>query len=317
MSQLILGILGNFLGVDRGHNHDSGQIKFDCPSCAEINGSEKSVGKGNLEVNINKGVFKCWACYETNNMSGSISRLIKRFGSRRDFDEYVLINPNYNYDKEYVIDELKELSLPDGFTPLASCDEKLFRFSEASKYLSNRNITHDIIEKYNIGFTTIGEYANRIIIPSYCADGNLNFFVGRAFTKWGKPKYLNPTFRKELITFSENFINWDATIYLVEGVFDGIVIPNSIPLLGKVLPIELLYKLQTKAKGLIVVALDGDAYEDAKIIYKRINTLNLYNRVRMIKLKEAYDLSLINEKFGRKAIIAVLKTANIIPESEL
>lgn len=317
MSQLVLGILGNFLGDDRGHNHESGQIKFDCPSCAELNGSEKSRGKGNLEVNINKGVFKCWSCYETNNMSGSISRLIKRYGSRRDFEEYTIINPNYNYNKDYVSDEIKELSLPEGFTPLSTCDQSLFRFHQALSYLSNRNITEDIIKKYNIGFTTIGDYANRIIIPSYCIEDKLNFFVGRAFTKWTKPKYLNPTSRKELITFSEKFINWDATIYLVEGVFDGIVIPNSIPLLGKVLPEELQYKLQTKAKGLVVVVLDGDAYEDAKVIYKRLNTLNLYNRIRMIKLKEDYDLSLINEKFGRKAIIGVLKTAIKVPESQL
>ena len=42
---------------------------------------------------------------------------------------------------------------------------------------------HDDILKHNIGYCDEGKYSNRIIIPSYDSDGQLNFFVGRDFYK--------------------------------------------------------------------------------------------------------------------------------------
>jgi hypothetical protein len=46
-------------------------------------------------------------------------------------------------------------------------------------------------------------------------------------------KYKNPEAQKEILIFNEYLINWDETIYLVEGAFDSIFIPNAIPMLGK------------------------------------------------------------------------------------
>jgi hypothetical protein len=46
-----------------------------------------------------------------------------------------------------------------------------------------------------------------------------------------KLKYINPKAEKQEIIFNIGKLNLDATIYLVEGVTDHIVTPNSIPLL--------------------------------------------------------------------------------------
>lgn len=316
MSQLVLGILQGFLGKYKTHNTDSGQISFDCPCCAENKGRNASIGKGNLEVNYKKGIFKCWSCYETYDMGGPISKLIRNYGTKNDYQEYLIVNPNY-FSESKTEDIQEVLEYPVGFTLVDGCDPSTYRYSQVIKYLQDRNITPDLIKKYNIGFTTIGKYANRIIIPSYDINGNLNYFVGRSFVSWSKQKYLNPKLKKETILFNENKINWDATIYLTEGVFDGMVTPNTIIMLGKILSDEVFHILQTKAKGLVVIALDGDAYDDALKIYKRLNTLNLYNRVRIIKLREDLDLSLINQKWKRKAVVKVLKTAHQIHESKL
>lgn len=317
MSQLVLGILHGFLGKHKMHNSDSGQISFDCPCCAENRGRNNSVGKGNLEVNYKKGIFKCWACYETYDMGGSISKLIRKYGTKNDYQEYIILNPTYKYNQDgEEVEEEEIIEYPEGFTFLDGCDPSTYRYNQVMEYLTKRNITSDLIKKYNIGFTTIGKYANRIIIPSYDKNGNLNYFVGRSFVSWVKQKYKNPKSKKETIIFNENKINWESTIYLTEGVFDGMVTPNTVILLGKVLSDEMFHTLQTKAKGLVVIALDGDAYDDAILIYKKLNTLNLYNRVRIIRLRDDLDLSLINQKWKRKAVVNVLKTAHQIHESK-
>ena len=175
----------------------------------------------------------------------------------------------------------------------------------------------DIIMEYNIGFTTKGDFAFRIIIPSYDEDGELNFFIARAFQRNTRPKYLNPEAEKQLIVFNEEKINWDATIYLFEGAFDHIVVPNSIPLLGKFISDLLFNLLQTKAKSLVVIVIDGDAWKDALLLYKQLNTLNLTDRVRIVQIREDLDISLIHERYNKKGIVSVLKNCRKIQESEL
>ena len=174
----------------------------------------------------------------------------------------------------------------------------------------------DIIKKHKLGFIKEGEYAGRVIIPSQSNEDTINYFVGRAYGKV-KPKYLNPDIEKQTIVFNEKLINWDATIYLVEGGFDHIVIPNSITLLGKYMYDKLLKLLIDKAMGYIVVVLDGDAEDDAKDLYRILNTGRLRGRIRIILLPEKLDISLINEKYGRVGLLRYLKTAYKLKESDL
>lgn len=302
------------MGQPHRHNSDSGQLQYDCPACAEEKGLSKGDGKGNLEINYQKGIFRCWACYDTNNMGGTIYKLLKKYGSLQNLKDYELIIPNISEKVESVVEIL---TLPEGYTPIIGCNPTTFRYGEVNRYLKQRGVTDDIIEKYRIGFTTIGDYANRIIIPSYNLNYELDFFVGRAFMPWVKPKYLNPKIEKTLIHFNESTIKWDSTIYIVEGPFDAIVVPNSIPILGKVMSEKLFYDLQYKATGNIIILLDGDAYKDAKRLYKKLNVLNLYNRVRIIRLTEDLDISLIKQKYGIKGVFNTLKTAHKLSESLL
>ena len=68
MSEIIVEILEGILGEPRKHYKDKSQISFDCPVCSyDIKGLEKGDGKGNLEINYESNVYKCWACSETNN----------------------------------------------------------------------------------------------------------------------------------------------------------------------------------------------------------------------------------------------------------
>jgi DNA primase len=272
-------------------------------------------GKGNLEINYNKGVFKCWVCKDTNDMSGTISKLINRYGNPKILKDYNIFKPE-NTHEEINTKEKSIVTLPEGFKPLKNCTSKDFKYNSAIEYLNKRGITEDIINEYNIGYTTIGHFYNRIIIPSYDEHGFLNYFIARWFDKkYTKLKYLNlKEVDKQSIIFNENKINWDATIYLVEGATDHIVVPNSIPLLGKYISEILLYMLHEKAMANIVIFLDGDAYEDAKKLYDKLNFGRLRGRIKICQIKDTLDPSKIHEKWGKKGIIEALKLSKKLKE---
>ena len=272
-------------------------------------------GKGNLEVNYHKDVYKCWVCKDTNDMHGSISNLIKRYGNDKNLKEYKLFKPEATDSSNYK--KNTNITLPEGFKLLKNCSSRDFKYNTAISYLRSRGITDDIIDKFNIGYTTKGKFFNRIIIPSYDINGNLNYFIARWFdTQKNKLKYLNPDVEKQTIIFNENKINWDSTIYLVEGATDHLVVPNSIPLLGKFISDVLMVELYEKANTKIVILLDGDALEDAKILYNRLNFGRLKGKIRICHPPLNYDASSINQYRGKKGIVALLKKTTTLEKLE-
>jgi DNA primase len=316
MSLQLSRIFEQFLGDSKKHNESKGQISFDCPACSNDKGMPEGDGKGNLEINYNRGVFKCWACAETNRMKGGIPYLMRRYADDRLLQRYYTYRPEHKaFDSEG--SEHARVKLPKEYKPLAKLNSSQLDYDKAMDYLTNRNISKAMIEKYEIGMCAIGEYQDRIIIPSRDEFGDINYFIARGYHKRVWPKYKNPEANKEELIFNERFINWDSTIYLVEGAFDHIVIPNSIPLLGKFITPKLLYLLITKAKANVVVVLDADAIDDAKRLYKELNMADLYNRVRICIPEDGLDPSLIYEKWGSKGIFKFLRTAYKLPESEI
>jgi DNA primase len=316
MSELVVEILEGVLGKSKKHYREKSQISFDCPVCSyDIKGLDKGDGKGNLEINYESNVYKCWACSETNNTHGSIHKLIKQYGTKSDIKKYKLVTPDLidNYRKE----EIKILEgLPKEFQPL-SIETFTEGYRKSMEYLQKRNIGLETIKKYNIGYCENGDYGGRVIFPSYDIHGDVNYFLGRSYDKYSKLKYKNPDIPKSEIIFNENLVIWDSNIYIVEGVFDHIVVPNSIPMLGKVMSENLFIRLVKKAECKVIILLDSDAHNDAIKLYKRLNSTKLMNRVMIIKLPEGYDISDINQKLGKKGVIDILTTAKKIKESLL
>jgi len=306
MFRNVSDIFEDIFGEIRKHDESDGQIAFDCKRCS----SEKGVtdGKGNLEINYNKNVFKCWSCGETHNMQGKVPYLLKRFGNKLHLRDWFLLKP----DTDYLNKEKKEkiqISLPSEFIPLSNHLNQ-FKAKEALNYLYERGIDDELIKEFNIGYCYKGKYYNRIIIPSYDEIGKLNYFIGRWFPKEkNKLKYLNPDVDKQDIVFSYQKLNLDSTIYLVEGVFDHLVVPNSIPLLGKVVSSNLLNILHEKTSQNIVILLDGDAKKDTINIYNTLNFGDLRGRLKVCVPENDLDPSKINQDLGRKGIINLLRTS--------
>jgi DNA primase len=283
----LIDLLGNFLGKYRKHNDGSGQISYDCPVCSyEIKGLERGDGKGNLEVNYFRNVFHCWSCGETHDTHGHLEQLIKTYGTKEDLNTYNLLRIDKVEVKEK---KFRKPQLPKEFVKLSELHDRLPIKIKAKKYLSDRGVNDKIINEFNIGIAATGPYANRIIIPSYDSEKNFNYFVARSFTG-EKLKYKNPTYPKEEIIFNESKINWLAPVWIVEGPFDSLFIPNSIPILGKVLHDKLWNLLYAKATS-VVICLDEDAWENSKKMYNTLNGGKLEGRVRIVHLPKDKDLA--------------------------
>lgn len=288
----IVDILEDILGEYRLHNDYKGQISFDCPVCShEIKGLDDGDGKGNLEVNYKRNVYKCWVCAETHETYGSLYKLLKKYGNSKQLKKYLLLKPED--DGEQPKRNFIQVRLPKEFISFkdASLGLKMTpQYKQAFNYIQKRNITDLMIQMYNIGFCYTGHYEHRIIIPSYDSENRLNYFIARSYLNNTKMKYKNPEVDKETLIWNEHLINWDEPVYIVEGAFDSIFLPNSIPMLGKFMTQNLFNKLYDNAKRVVIV-LDPDAWEDAFRLYHRLNCGKLMGKVRIVKLEGDSDIA--------------------------
>lgn len=286
---LMVELLDGIFGKSKLHYPSKGQISYDCPVCSyDLKGMDKLDGKGNLEINYAQHVFKCWVCGETHNTKGHLGYLIDRYGKRKDKELYELIRPDEfkRVDKEY--DELK---LPKDFKLATDGNQYHIPFREMRNYLKRRGVTDEMIEKHQIGYSLEGDYAYRIIIPSFDEEGELNYYTGRSWNPNSKSKYKNPEAEKQIIIFNESLIDWEQDIYLCEGPFDSLFLPNSIALLGKKMSDILFETLYDKAKKDIIIVLDSDAWEDSKRLYFKLSGGRLYGRIKVVKLPDGKDIA--------------------------
>lgn len=284
--EVLVELLRDVLGGEKQHYESKGQISFDCPVCAREKGIDKGDGKGNLEINYFRHVYKCWACSDTNGTQGPLGKLFDAFGTKKQKKVYNLIRPE---DQKPEIKKVNKLRLPEGFRTFEESNPRFIPHIEAMRYLKSRGITDEIIKKYNIGYTVDGEFSYRIIVPSYDSEGNLNYFIARSWVP-RKMKYKNPTAEKDKIIFNESLVDWKKDVFLVEGVFDGFFLENSIPMLGKKISSLLFETLYNKVEGNIIICTDGDAWEDGLKIYHELNGGTLYNRVKIVKLPKDKDV---------------------------
>lgn len=280
--EILLDILCEILGDPEKVYDSKLQYGYNCPEC----GLEER--KGNLEVSLEKHLFHCWACGDVNETHGTLGKLIDKYGNKKQKKLYNLLQPEVQKPKEKQKNKLK---LPEGFTKFKDSSLVYPICRQANNYLLKRGITETIIEKYGIGFCDKGTFSGRIIIPSYDSKNQLNYFIARSWDPNSRAKYKNPESAKDEIIFFENMINWDKDIYLCEGAFDAIFLPNSIAMLGKHMSDLLLTTLYEKAKGNIILCLDSDAFQDAVKLYHELNGGKLWGKIKVIKLPNDSDIA--------------------------
>ena len=219
-------------------------------------------------------IYHCWVC----NSSGNLYELFKWFNVPRSYRHKL-----YQLTKGIQTTRWKssktlstDIALPNEFFPLSKV-RNTPEYKNALIYLKNRGLLNEDIIRYNIGYCESGnEYAYHIIIPSYNATGNLNFFIGRKYYNIpGTILFKKPEFSMNIIGF-EIFVNWNDPIILVESPFNAITIRrNAIPLFGKY-PSKKLYEalIVNKVKK-VYVCLDSDAKKDAINICQKLLKLGI------------------------------------------
>jgi len=254
INELLVNLVNSVLGA--GKRTARGNQAHTCPYCNHH--------KPKLEINFseNKKGYNPWHCWVCNKKGTRITSLFKqRKVSPEKFEELFKLIGNEKEHKTVVT--YNELKLPEEYKKFEDITSSDIEGRQALAYIKSRGITQDDIEKYNIGYCTTGRYAKMVIIPSYDAVGDMNYFTGRSFEKDAYTKYRNPETSRDIIPF-EMFINWDLPLVLCEGPFDAIAIKrNAIPLLGKNIQSNLMKKIVTSTVQKIYIALDLDARKQA------------------------------------------------------
>ena len=250
---ILLNALENVLG--KSHKRARDNYAFSCPFCNHR--------KPKLEIKMvaNEKGENPWECWVCNTRGRTVKSLLRQMRVGRDDANSVLQYVKKGESLDY---ELQIIELPKEFQPLYSASTTSIIANKVRNYLYRRGLTDNDFLKYNIGYCLTGDYANRIIIPSYDENNQLNFFVARTFEN-DFFKYKNPSASKDLVAF-ENMVNWDQPIILVEGVFDAMAVKrNAVPILGKTLSKSLMKKLVSNKVQDIYIALDKDALKSALI----------------------------------------------------
>ena len=295
--QKLLALLQKVLGEGKIVSKD--EAMFVCPFSHHR--------KPKLAVNLSTQRWQSWI--DTNAKGRSIFALFKRLQVPSNyFDELSRI---VKIPKSSQTQETKEeyVSLPYEYKRLTETHTD-FSYAKAMKYLKNRGIESYDIERYDIGYCDKGDYAGRIIVPSYDVDNKLNYFLARDFTGNAYLKYKNPPVSKDVVVF-ENQIDFSEPLILCEGVFDAMAIRrNAIALLGKNIPNKLKMRLVQHGVKEVSIVLDNDAFKNA--LYLSESLMNDNIKVRLVRMgsEDAADL-------GFKKVIERINSTDILDFGQL
>ena len=330
-------ILVRILGEPKRNTLDrDGWHEFNCPSCRDNNMGVVD-NKYNLAIHLggNESPYcHCWKC----GYSGSITSLVGRYGTstqlivvKNELKSLGLLRlyiPDITGNVQKKSKVRNGLTLPDGYHRIGFAEEYF-----PSAYLKGRGIPLSLVEKYNIGYigddyTASAKMRCKIIIPSYDANGELNYWIGRDYMGDSRYKIQNAEAEKNEIVFNEKFVNWYEPVTIVEGPFDHIAVPNSIPLLGKRLSKEsATYDAVTqKAMSWVNILLDEDAESECYNLFRTLNEGRLRGRVRICRYpkewhsgsdEDLFDPSDFFKKYGPKGIIYLIHNTFIPSDFDL
>lgn len=254
-----------------------------CPVCKHY--------KRKLEINTVTGKYHCWVC----GLSGtSLKTLFKKLGLSGEYLGQIYKNTEtYRKLPQNDINAILEIFSEKKSLPVESLilpkeyrsfydDDLTLIGRHTLQYLKSRNITKYDVLRYNIGYCEGGQFHGRVLIPSYDASGQLNFYSTRSIFEDAKMKYVNSFGSKDIIGF-EMFVDYNQPITLVEGAFDAISIRNNaVPLFGKTLSNKLKSALISNKVQSVNIVLDNDALSDSI----RISEFLLKNSIetKLVKL---------------------------------
>ena len=189
------------------------------------------------------------------------------------------------------------IKLPPEYVPLTDVKKSLLGSRFWDLLVNERGLSEVDILRYKIGIATSGQFANRMIFPSFNKYGRLNLFTTRSLDG----NYLLPEtprgYRNSII-INELSVDWTKPIVLVEGFLDMVKsIHNSIPLFGSTLfEDSVLFEKIITNDAEIYLALDADAEHKTAKIAKDLSGYNV--KVSIVPIAPYHDIGeMSKEKF--------------------
>lgn len=270
-----------------GGSFDRGNQNYGiwCPACADSNSSKKK-----LFIHVETGMYHCWVCGIKGQKINSLYR--RYFPSHTDRCDEVYGKTIFKYDDNEEDKDLEEVvNIPKGFILLAQNNNKGDPdVVAATNYCLNRGLSVRDMWYFKIGTCTTGRFRRRIIIPSFNAEGILNYYVGRSIDGGNKIKYLNAKVAKRNIIFNEINLDWKSELTIVEGPMDLMKCnENATCLLGSSMPEDsLLFSKIISNRTPVLLALDSDMQDKAHQYAENLSSYDV--QVRMLNLGEYSDV---------------------------
>ena len=252
-------------------------LKVNCPICEK---SGSSIEKYNLEVSHSKNSFHCWACH----YKGSLWTLIKERGYKEYLDLF-----KSDTNKENTTLEVKTFELPQYI--INALNNK-----DVCSYLVKRGLELSKIKERGIKYCYAGDMKEGIIFPSYNLEGELTSYVIHYYKR---EKY---SIRKKdnHIGFYDSFVDKRSPIILVEGIYDALVVPNAIPMLGTTIS-DILLSFLTNTD--VIYIPDSDV-KQRKVIKSMIIRLNsVCKSISYVKLLSLYKD--VNDIYVKNKVLLV------------
>lgn len=234
-------------------------IDVRCPVCAPKDHTKKK-----LAIRVDDDRNHCWTCGWR---AHTLAPLIRKYGNQDKLNEY---RDRFMSDEErarsrrcIIIDEVPvQVELPKDFRLLVTAANDPDARA-CWRYVLDRGLTERDMWYYRLGVSDEPRWRRRIIVPSFDASGQLNYFVARAIDRFRRPKYDNADFDKVPIIFNELNVDWTQRLVICEGTFDMFKCgDNVVPLLGSDLNEEsALFNAILIHNTPVAVALDGDMWE--------------------------------------------------------
>ena len=163
-----------------------------CPACCSESSRQH---KKKLSIKLADGMHHCWIC----GLKGkTLQYTIKKYHPAK-LSEYLRIFEEEDYNSKLVeeIVEEEKAELPVGFVPLATKIPDDPDHIAVLKYLFSRGLSRPDFYKWRLGTCMTGKFSRRVIMPSFDAFGDLNYFTARSIDSDGSKKYINSKVKRK------------------------------------------------------------------------------------------------------------------------
>jgi DNA primase len=192
------------------------------------------------------------------------------------------VGADWEFDLEDLKDEKRTeaptkngMSFPEGYTSVAGPAWTSLTFKAARKYLEGRGLTRSMCAQLQIGACAGGQYAGRVVLPVFGPAGELEGWFARTYCGADR-KYLNasgPWAGSAVFDCAQLEADTDDPLIVVEGGFDALALmPHAVGMLGKN-PADDKVSWVASCGRTIVVAFDGDAWQDGLALSLRMRLM--------------------------------------------